>query len=71
MMEGVKLIKINCKYTCKCHNVSAPLYNYYMLMKKRKNSVLTAKLTSTIWTAVVSIPVPAREITLKIQKPRS
>jgi hypothetical protein len=32
-MDGVNLIKIYCKYICKCHNEPL-LYNFYMLIKK-------------------------------------
>jgi hypothetical protein len=40
---GVNLIKIYAGYICKCHNVSF-LYNYYMLINKKKCKLVFANL---------------------------
>jgi hypothetical protein len=35
-MNKNDLVMIYCKHICKCHN-EFPLYNYYMLIKRKKN----------------------------------
>jgi hypothetical protein len=48
MMKGVNLVKIHCKYFCKCHNV--PPYSNNMAIKiKNKREVNPLLLQSSLF----------------------